>query len=228
MDNPIVLYGSILVVAIIAVIVALSLVKKQQKGNTLLILGIPDAGKTSLFTLLRYGKLASTVTSMKENEGKVAIENKSFDLVDMPGHERVRYRYLDFLPVSYKIIFVLDSTTLHRQVRPVAEYLYHLLANPIVQQNKTPIFIACNKHDMFTALPISKIKPLLEAEINRLRATRTAAVEKQESDNMDDQEAYLGYEGEAFQFDHVDNEIEFEQCSILKNDIDKLTQWVIA
>ncbi|CAO3628711.1 unnamed protein product [Cunninghamella blakesleeana] len=228
MDNPIIIYGLILVVIIIVIFVSLSLVKKQQKGNTILLLGIPGAGKTSLFTFLRYDKVASTVTSMKENEGKITIENKTFDLVDMPGHERVRYRYLDFLPVSYKIIFVVDSTTLHNQVRQVAEYLYHILANPIVQQNKTPVLIACNKHDMFTALPIARIKPLLEAEINRLRATRTAAVEKQESDNMDEQEAYLGYEGEAFQFDHVDNEIEFEQCSILKNDIDNLTQWIVA
>ncbi|EIE75946.1 hypothetical protein RO3G_00650 [Rhizopus delemar RA 99-880] len=42
----------------------------------LLITGICDAGKTSLYTLLRFGEKRSTVSSMKENEGQLAISNK--------------------------------------------------------------------------------------------------------------------------------------------------------
>lgn len=83
----------------------------------------------------------------------------------MPGHDRVRYRYADFLPVTRSIVFVVDSTTIHRQIRPAAEYLYDVLAKPVVQKQRTPILIACNKSDMITALPIEKIKLLLENEM---------------------------------------------------------------
>ncbi|CAO3597848.1 unnamed protein product [Absidia cylindrospora] len=164
---------------------------------------------------------------MKENEGTWNVENKVMELVDIPGHERVRYRYTDFLPVSRCILFVIDSTTISRQVRPVAEYLYQLLAQHTVQTQHTPILIVCNKSDMITALPVSKIQPLLASEINRLRSTRTAAVEKQASET-DEQEAFLGYEGEEFKFEHLDNSVEFEQCSVVQNDIDKVTQWIVS
>jgi signal recognition particle receptor subunit beta len=83
----------------------------------------------------------------------------------MPGHDRIRYRYSDFLPVTRSIVFVVDSTTLSRQIRPVAEYLYDVLAKSEVQKQRTPILIACNKSDMITALPVEKIKLMLESEL---------------------------------------------------------------
>lgn len=88
-----------------------------------------------------------------------------FEIVDMPGHDRIRYRYVDFLPVTRSIVFVVDSTTLSRQIRPVAEYLYDVLAKSEVQKQRTPILIACNKSDMITALPVEKIKLMLEGEM---------------------------------------------------------------
>ncbi|KAG1460031.1 hypothetical protein G6F56_006039 [Rhizopus delemar] len=102
---------------------------------------------------------------MKENEGAILLSNKTFDLVDLPGHERVRFRYIDFLPVTQSIVFVVDSTTLNKQIRSVAEYLYDVLAKPQVQKNRTPVLIACNKSDMITALPTEKIRLMLETEM---------------------------------------------------------------
>ncbi|CAO3676724.1 unnamed protein product [Rhizopus stolonifer] len=160
---------------------------------------------------------------MKENEGAILLSNKTFDLVDLPGHERVRFRYIDFLPVTQSIVFVVDSTTLNKQIRSVAEYLYDVLAKPQVQKNRTPVLIACNKSDMITALPTEKIRLMLETEINRLRATRTARVEQSEGDEG---EVFLGYEGEDFKLEHVDNEVEFISCSVQNKDIEKIKDWI--
>lgn len=65
----------------------------------------------------------------------------------------------------------------------------------------------------------------IKKKSNRLRATRTARVEQQESD---EQEAFLGYEGEDFKFDHVDNLIEFESCSVENNEIDNVKNWIAS
>lgn len=62
-------------------------------------------------------------------------------------------------------MFVVDSTTLNRQIRSVAEYLYDVLAKAQVQKNRIPILIACNKSDMITALPTDKVKLMLENEM---------------------------------------------------------------
>ncbi|KAI8096152.1 signal recognition particle receptor beta subunit-domain-containing protein [Halteromyces radiatus] len=223
-DQPIVLTGLVLFFIAILIFAALSLVKKQQNKNTVLILGISDVGKSALFFLLTFGRVTSTITTMTENEGTLVLDNKKINLVDIPGHERVRHRYTDFVPVTKRIVFMVDSTTIVRQIRPTAEYLYQVLAQPTVQAQATPILILCNKYDMITAYPLLKIKPLLEAEINRLRSTRTAAVEQQQGD---EQEAFLGYEGEPFKFEHLDNPVDFEQCTVLQKDVDRVTDWIL-
>ncbi|KAI9467957.1 MAG: signal recognition particle receptor subunit beta [Benjaminiella poitrasii] len=214
----------IVFILLISTVIGLSFYTKKQNRNSILLLGTSDAGKTAIYRYLKDGKKGPTVSSMKENEGQFTINNKIFDLVDMPGHDRIRYRYVDFLPITRSIIFVIDSTSVSRQIRSVAEYLYDILAKPIVQKQRTPILIACNKSDMITALPIEKIKALLETEINRLRNTRTARVEQQEED---EQEAFLGYEGENFKFDHVDNTVDFEACSVENQDMDNIKDWII-
>jgi signal recognition particle receptor subunit beta len=57
-----------------------------------------------------------------------------------------------------------------------------------------------------------------------LRGTRTARVEQQESD---EQEAFLGYEGEEFKFDHIDNMIDFEACSVENQELDSIKDWIV-
>lgn len=88
-----------------------------------------------------------------------------FEVVDMPGHDRIRFRYADFLAITRSIVFVVDSTSLTKQIRPVAEYLYDILAKPVVQKERTPILVACNKSDLITALSVEKIKFMLETEM---------------------------------------------------------------
>ena len=62
---------------------------------------------------------------------------------------------------------------------------------------------------------------------NRLRSTRTAAVEQQEANIDDEQEAYLGYEGEDFKFDHLDNDVQFDSCSVEKDELDNVVDWIV-
>ncbi|OBZ85236.1 Signal recognition particle receptor subunit beta [Choanephora cucurbitarum] len=226
MDNDLLIKAILALVVLTALtLIALTVYTKKQNKNTILLLGISDAGKTSMYILLKSGKNHPTVSSMKENEGQLTLNNKIFDLVDIPGHDRVRFRYVEFLPVTRSIVFVVDSTTITRKIRPAAEYLYDILAQPQVQKQKIPVLIACNKSDMITALPTDKIKLLFETELNRLRGTRTARVEQQESD---EQEAFLGYEGEAFKFEHIDNTVEFKSCSVQDQKVDLVKDWIVS
>ncbi|KAI9251605.1 signal recognition particle receptor beta subunit-domain-containing protein [Sporodiniella umbellata] len=195
-------------------------VSKETK-KTILLMGACDAGKTSLYTLLRFDENRPTVSSMKENEGSLIVSGKTLDLVDLPGHERVRFRFLDFLPVARCIVFMIDSTTINRQIRPVSEYLYDILVKVQGQYQFMPLLIACNKSDLITALPIEKIKPMLESELNRLRATRTARVEQSE-----EEDSFIGYEGEDFNFKQLENETTFVPCSVKNKNIKEVQNWI--
>lgn len=46
----------------------------------------------------------------------------SVRIVDIPGHERLRGKFFDDYKSSTRgLVFVLDSTTVHKDVRDVAE-----------------------------------------------------------------------------------------------------------
>lgn len=71
---------------------------------------------------LVHGKLADTFTSIKENIGEYQSGNQSGRLVDVPGHYRVRDKCFELYKRNAKgIIFVVDSVTVQKDIRDVAE-----------------------------------------------------------------------------------------------------------
>jgi len=63
---------------------------------------------------------------------------------------------------------------------------------------------------------------------NNLRSTRAAGVEQQDEDNVDD---FLGYENEAFKFEHLPNPISFIECELKSGNADsgvsEIKDWMI-
>ncbi|CAB4385099.1 unnamed protein product [Rhizophagus irregularis] len=220
--------------AILIVIIAIVFkLKNRSKKDTFLILGLVDSGKTSLFIKLRDRKQVQTHTSMKENEGYINLEDNGEPLtkvpihfVDVPGHEKLRFKFSDFTPITCGIIFLVDSSTCAKNVRSIAEYLYDIFSNKDVIKHNIPTLIACNKNDMITALPPERIQTMLENEINQLRNTRTSALDHQDSSSGTDYVEFLGYENERFKFEHLENEVNFEKCSVDKNEITEIKSWV--
>ncbi|TPX70159.1 hypothetical protein SpCBS45565_g01947 [Spizellomyces sp. 'palustris'] len=198
---------------------------RGHKQDTFLLAGLSDAGKTVLYVKLRNGQMVDTHTSMTENEGRfVPISHKHgksqqrpVHVVDLPGHEKLRFKYTEYLPVTAGIVFVVDSTTILRQLRSAAEYLYDILANRYTQRNEIPILVLCNKNDMLLALKEDKIQTMLEGEIDHLRKTRSAEVQSQDEEKDDE---FLGNEGEPFKFEHLPNPISFVSCSLMRDDND--------
>jgi signal recognition particle receptor subunit beta len=150
-------------------------------GNTCLILGPVNSGKTALFFKLqdKSSDLKQTHTSMKENEAKIVIsgegsqKDRAVHLVDIPGHERVRSRYQHYLPVTSCIIFMIDTIDFSSNVTQVGEYIFDLLTNSHVVKRKIPILVVCNKSDI-SVHNKEFVKKELAAELNKIRATRTS------------------------------------------------------
>ncbi|KAI9096419.1 signal recognition particle receptor beta subunit-domain-containing protein [Phlyctochytrium arcticum] len=209
---------------IIAVLLGIYFVTKnarKAKRDTFLIAGLSEAGKTVLYAKLRYGKSAITHTSMTENEGWFTPEPPSkspspktrpVHLVDLPGHEKLRFKYTEYIPITAGIIFLIDSITLSRNVRVTAEYLYDILSNRFTIRNEVPVLVLCNKSDFLLALKAEKIKAMLEEEMDRLRTTRSSKVQSQD-DECD--EEFIGQEGKPFKFEHLPNQIIFQSGSLL-------------
>lgn len=90
----------------------------------------------------------------------------SLKIIDVPGHERLRYRYFDqFKSVARGIVFVIDSATVQKDIKDVAEFLYICLTDNYVASNMPPVLILCNKQAEITAKGSTVIKLILEKEM---------------------------------------------------------------
>lgn len=135
-------------------------------------------------------------------------------IVDIPGHERLRYKFFDQFKLSAKgLVYVIDSVTFQKDIRDVAEYLYNLLSDSIIQ--KKPVLILCNKQDQTMAKGSVVIKTLLEKEMNLLRMTKTSQLEATDASATN---IFLGKQEKDFDFSHLDINIEFAECSAYNKD----------
>jgi len=206
----------ILVAVVVGVLTFLLLVLcgGSNKRRGVLICGLCDSGKTLLFSRLVNKTYTTTHTSIKENSGPYTAKNgKSLNMIDLPGHERVRGVFLDqFKSRARALIFVVDSLTLQKELKDVGDFLYMLLTDRVISSNLPPILIACNKQDATLAKGQKVIQGNLEKEINLIRVTQSAAL--QGTDNTSNNNTFLGRRNKDFQFaDIKPMRVDFAECS---------------
>lgn len=87
-------------------------------------------------------------------------------IIDVPGHERLRDKFFEqYKSLAKGIVFVVDSLTLQQDVRDAAEYLYNILTDAVVVQNKPKILILCNKQDQSLAKGSNVVRSIFEKEL---------------------------------------------------------------
>ncbi|KAJ3120830.1 hypothetical protein HK101_006866 [Irineochytrium annulatum] len=113
---------------------------------------------------------------------------------------------------------MIDSSCFHpsQHVRPAAELLADILGSPAVVRHRTPVLIVCNKADGMLAVDKVRVKQVLEAEIDRIRATRAAGLESQNGvgGQGGNKWEYIGLEGRPFTFEDVTVQVEFVETSV--------------
>ncbi|KAJ2507672.1 hypothetical protein IWW47_000997 [Coemansia sp. RSA 2052] len=226
---------------------------QKKRNNAIVIVGPMGAGKTALWTRLRFPDSKDqpeTQTSMSVNAAEVHINKSNAYLVDIPGHQKYRLDRDSYLPMARGIIFVVDSTRAAETVRPTAELIYDVLANNKVQTNETPVLLLCNKQDDPMALSNVRVKALLEDEIDKLRASRQAGLDSLRAAHVaasgargaaaggDDDDAaaderisdFLGYDGKKFSFEDLPNPIQINESSLVlghdTSGLEQVERWI--
>ena len=74
------------------------------------------------------------------------------------------------------IVFVVNSETVSKDIRDVAELMYQVLTDQTINSICPRILIAANKQDATIAKAGVKIQEMLEKELTLLRKTQTAAL----------------------------------------------------
>ncbi|XP_026273721.1 signal recognition particle receptor subunit beta [Frankliniella occidentalis] len=221
-------------VAIFAVVltyVILKLFLRQRTARrSILLLGLCDAGKTLIWSKLLYGRKADTHTSIKENVGDYQTNKGLLKIIDIPGHERLRMKFLDQYKSSARaLIFVVDAMTFQKDLRDVAEFLYNILLDSVISRSNPAILILANKQDKPMAKGSSLLKTNLERELNLLRDTKDKQLDSIADKNV--AHSYLGKEGKDFTFSQLTAQIDFAETSGLSDDpsgIEPVKVWLAS
>lgn len=205
---------AIVVVLLTLVVLALKS-RSSNKRQGILLMGVCDSGKTLLFSRLVHKQYKQTHTSLATNTGTVTVPSvgKTLRVIDVPGHERLRTQLLDANKgLARAIIFVVDSGTVQKEIKEVAEYLYTVLTDSVISQNAPPVLIACNKQDLTLCKGAGLIQKMLEKEMNTLRVTQSAAL--QSTDNTGNNNTFLGKRDKDFAFADIKPlRVKFVECS---------------
>jgi len=160
-------------------------------------------------------------------------------MVDTPGHAKLRHIAMGELnkPTTSKVkglIFVVDSAD---EMAKVAEYLHDVLLalQKRAGKEKIRLLIACNKNDLFTALPATRIKAMLEKEITRIRESRAkglrdSGVSGVDAVDVDDENEWLGEGGDGeFKMEMMEEvgvDVTVKGGSVDKGDCAHWRQWL--
>ncbi|KAK9481118.1 signal recognition particle receptor beta subunit-domain-containing protein [Lipomyces japonicus] len=216
-------------------------------GPSFIIAGPSSAGKTSLFTLIHYGKKADTVPSIEQNVTthfrlpSVPDTAKPFILIDTPGHQKLRHGFFDALRIAQAaktakgVVFVIDAGAVSRpeKLREAAEYLYDVLQITEKTRGGIDILVAANKSELFTAVPAKRLRSLFETELDKIRKSRAKSVgkvggEKQgqnENEEVDDAE-WPGDHDKQLKLEDLESEITVIDGSVARVNTDGWIRWM--
>lgn len=211
-------YG--IIAAVIAVILTIFIFfvlrRKHALRHNVLITGLSECGKTLLYSRLVSNKNVITYTSMKVNVSYLSLPKKKFvNLIDVPGNERLRFKYIDdYLPAARGIIYVIDSSNIQQCVRDVTGCLFMILQRPLIHKSRTPFLVVCNKQDHAVSKSSKVIKSLLEKEMNSLRITQMGRLAETSGS---EEKIFLGSQNRDFQFSDLKGlSVDFVECSALE------------
>jgi small GTP-binding protein len=135
-----------------------------QKEATLVVVGLDNAGKTTLLTRLVTGKLNSSLPPTKRaTDETFHLSGITFNAWDLGGHEAVRHLWSEYSPKAHGIIYMIDATDKRRFVEAGEEL--ELLVMDIVEANQNgsedaptiPIAVFLNKYDRENAVPMKEV-----------------------------------------------------------------------
>eukprot|EP01056_Protomagalhaensia_sp_Gyna25_P003795 Protomagalhaensia_sp_Gyna_25__3794@NODE_340_length_3816_cov_13_376489_g266_i0_p2_GENE_NODE_340_length_3816_cov_13_376489_g266_i0NODE_340_length_3816_cov_13_376489_g266_i0_p2_ORF_typecomplete_len276_score30_19SRPRB/PF09439_10/2e26Arf/PF00025_21/9_2e13FeoB_N/PF02421_18/0_00032Gtr1_RagA/PF04670_12/0_00048MMR_HSR1/PF01926_23/0_003AAA_22/PF13401_6/0_077AAA_22/PF13401_6/4_7e02Ras/PF00071_22/0_023Roc/PF08477_13/0_075_NODE_340_length_3816_cov_13_376489_g266_i05401367 len=158
---------------------------KTDKSKKILLLGLPNAGKTLVWQRLTSDKPPKpTVTSLEPNEGQFVPDCGGSDVLtpaerldmfrkvairDLPGRLDRQHRVIsEELNSAAGLVFIIDSCN-QESARSSASFLFQVLASTAYQSHPLPVCIFFNKQGFPGARHRNLLREEVEREIENLK-----------------------------------------------------------
>ena len=129
-----------------------------QEELKICILGLDNAGKTTLTYQMTMGQAISTAPTVGSNTESFTYKNLKFLLWDVGGQASLRSSWSSYLTNADAIVFVFDSTDSER-IGLAREELHKLTGDESI--SKAPILIFANKQDVVGCMKPAEISESL-------------------------------------------------------------------
>ncbi|TDZ37125.1 ADP-ribosylation factor-like protein 1 [Colletotrichum spinosum] len=116
----------------------------SKKEIRILILGLDNAGKTTLLYRLKIGEVVTTIPTIGFNVESVTYKNLNFNVWDLGGQTSIRPYWRCYYANTAAVIFVVDSTDIER-LQTAAEELSAMLNEEELKDASLLVF--ANKQD---------------------------------------------------------------------------------
>eukprot|EP01130_Rhizamoeba_saxonica_P018626 TRINITY_DN9388_c0_g1_i1.p1 TRINITY_DN9388_c0_g1~~TRINITY_DN9388_c0_g1_i1.p1 ORF type:complete len:181 (+),score=36.79 TRINITY_DN9388_c0_g1_i1:47-589(+) len=130
-----------------------------QKEATIVLVGLDNAGKSTLLYVLRHGSLRILAPTTRTHYEELELMNINFRAYDVGGHDIVRELWTQYTFEADAIVFVVDSACANR-MEEAKEELHLLLGEDNIAPN-IPFLILGNKTDLNVSLSQSELKEAL-------------------------------------------------------------------
>eukprot|EP01062_Namystynia_karyoxenos_P053961 TRINITY_DN4403_c2_g1_i1.p1 TRINITY_DN4403_c2_g1~~TRINITY_DN4403_c2_g1_i1.p1 ORF type:complete len:258 (+),score=100.38 TRINITY_DN4403_c2_g1_i1:74-847(+) len=208
-----------------------------KRGNTVLFVGLPTAGKTALFFRLLSGASVDSHTSMQPNERDCDLGNRALHFVDFPGHGRLREGLARYFDSLLAIVYVIDACDIDQTLSDNASFLVDLMTNPRIVMCKRPpqLAIVCTKRDLGHSYKCTAVRKRLEKEIDEVRRTKASSV-GQMGETGEQSQISLGMQSDRFDFGkHSSLPTTFMDCAVkdsagafFTGGVDQVREWLAA
>jgi len=206
-------------------IAAFFVFRSGKKTKNVALIGLMGSGKTKLFYHLVAEHSVSSVTSQATNQFTLEVGSRSVNLIDMPGHARVRTEIMSAVRGWDAVVFVVDATTVltGQTMNQIANFLYDVLSVERVIARRVPVLVACAKSDVEFARPPDVIQSELELEFGCIRENR---LQSNLIGTGDEQQLFLGEEGRKFAFNQIRNPVDCVACSVNENNTGRVREFI--
>lgn len=132
----------------------LELFSRSSNNFKIAILGLQNAGKTTILYRLSLGQLVTTQPTIGSNVEEISHNNVKFQAWDLGGQESMRSVWDAYYPNTDGVIFVIDSSDQDNYEESKTEF-YKLLKNE--ELKNAVILVFANKQDRLEAKPVNEL-----------------------------------------------------------------------
>ena len=132
--------------------------KHSKKDVHILMVGIDEAGKTSILYQLKMGETVKTIPTIGFNLETFEYKGLNFIVWDVGGQDKIRVLWKKYVKYIEGIIFVVDSNDRDR-IEDAAEELKKIVAEEDLKD--CAILVYANKQDLNGALPPEEITEIM-------------------------------------------------------------------